>query len=102
MRAVVAFVAAASRASACVMALITPSCVLCRKAEPTGLTCGEAAHLHESLKVCARTRSNLARSVSDRSRCGALPARTLLSPAALVARQGTTHNGITLDGTAPL
>ena len=41
------------------------------------------------------------RSAPDRSRCGALPARTLLSPAARLARQGATNDGISLDGTAP-
>jgi hypothetical protein len=50
---------------------------------------------------CARQPAQHTRFEPDRSHGGALHARILVSPAALLARQGATRDGILLDGTAP-
>ena len=88
------------------MALITPSCVLCRKAEPTGSTCGEAAHLHESLKVCAHSfqpRTLCVRSLALRRTASPHPAltrRPRCSAGHYPQRHHTRRHRSTLSSTA--
>ena len=80
---------------------LTSRCGPRRRAEPTGSTCGKAALLHGAdLKVRASARpahTHRARPLARRRAARPHP----VSPAALLARQAATRDGITLDGTAP-